>query len=376
MKAADYDKKLILEDGQEYYGYSFGADSEKVCEIVFNTSMVGYQEILSDPSYTYQAVVMTYPLIGNYGCADDDYETDIPTIGALIVREYNDEPSNFRSAATLSEVMEKYGIPGIYGIDTRKLTRHIREKGSGKVLITEASTTLDEGLSLLKETALPKDAVSSVSKNSCRTFYPAKAIYSGLRQKPFHIAAIDCGMKQNIIRTLNRYGCIVTVVPWNASVSMIDSLAPDGIFISNGPGDPEDIPETIKTVRTLIGRYPMFGICLGHQIISLAYGAKTYKLKFGHRGGNHPVKNLKTGKIEITSQNHSYAVDLDSINNTKLSLTHINLLDNTVEGVECMSDKVFSVQYHPESAPGPQDSTYLFDRFINILKEAANAKKK
>jgi len=376
MKASAYDKKIILENGQEYYGYSFGSDSEKVCELVFNTSMVGYQEILSDPSYTYQAVVMTYPLIGNYGCADDDYETDTPSIGAFIVREYNDEPSNFRSAATMSEVMKKYDIPGIYGVDTRKLTRHIRESGSGKVLITGASTALDEGLSLLKGTALPKDAVSSVSKNSCRTFYPAKAIYSGLRQKPFHIAAIDCGMKQNIIRTLNRYGCIVTVIPWNASVSMIDSLAPDGIFISNGPGDPEDIPETIRTVRALIGRYPMFGICLGHQIISLAYGAKTNKLKFGHRGGNHPVKNLKTGKIEITSQNHSYAVDLDSINSTKLSLTHINLLDNTVEGVECMSDKLFSVQYHPESAPGPQDSTYLFDQFINILKEAANAKKK
>jgi len=376
MKASAYDKKIILENGQEYYGYSFGSDSEKVCELVFNTSMVGYQEILSDPSYTYQAVVMTYPLIVNYGCADDDYETDTPSIGAFIVREYNDEPSNFRSAATMSEVMKKYDIPGIYGVDTRKLTRHIRESGSGKVLITGASTALDEGLSLLKGTALPKDAVSSVSKNSCRTFYPAKAIYSGLRQKPFHIAAIDCGMKQNIIRTLNRYGCIVTVIPWNASVSMIDSLAPDGIFISNGPGDPEDIPETIRTVRALIGRYPMFGICLGHQIISLAYGAKTYKLKFGHRGGNHPVKNLKTGKIEITSQNHSYAVDLDSINSTKLSLTHINLLDNTVEGVECMSDKLFSVQYHPESAPGPQDSTYLFDQFINILKEAANAKKK
>ena len=375
MNTAVYDKKIILENGQEYYGHSFGADSEKVCELVFNTSMVGYQEILSDPSYTYQAVVMTYPLIGNYGMADDDYETDNPTIGALIVREYNDEPSNFRSAAALSDVMKKYGIPGIYGVDTRKLTRHIRENGSGKVLITDASTVLEEGLSRLRETNLPKDAVSSVSKNSSHTYYPAKTFYSGLRQKPFHIAAIDCGMKQNIIRTLNRYGCIVTVIPWNASGSLIDSLAPDGIFISNGPGDPEDIPETIGTVRALIGKYPMFGICLGHQIISLAYGAKTYKLKFGHRGGNHPVKNLKTGKIEITSQNHSYAVDLESINSTDLSLTHINLLDQTVEGVECIRDRVFSVQYHPESAPGPQDSSYLFDHFISILKEAGNAKK-
>lgn len=357
----EYNKKLILEDGQEYYGYSFGDDGDKVCEIVFNTSMVGYQEILSDPSYTYQAVVMTYPLIGNYGMADDDYETVTPTIGAMIVREYNDEPSNFRSTATLSEVMKKFGIPGISGIDTRKLTRSIRDHGSRKVLITDASTPLEEGLKILIESVLPKDAVSLVS---CKKSYVSHAKY-----EQFHVAAIDCGMKANIVRSLNKRGCKVTVFPWNTSAEEIEKLSPDGIFISNGPGDPTDVPETINTIRSLIGKYPIFGICLGHQIISLAYGAKTYKLKFGHRGGNHPVRDLETGKIEITSQNHSYAVDSKSLLETKLVPTHINILDETIEGVKCDEDKVFSVQYHPESAPGPQDSAYLFDRFIKIMEE-------
>lgn len=357
----EYNKKLILEDGQEYYGYSFGDAVDKVCEIVFNTSMVGYQEILSDPSYTYQAVVMTYPLIGNYGMADDDYETVTPTIGAMIVREYNDKPSNFRSTATLSEVMKKFGIPGISGIDTRKLTRSIRDHGSRKVLITDASTPLEEGLKILSESVLPKGAVPLVS---CKKSYVSHAKY-----EQFHVAAIDCGMKANIVRSLNKRGCKVTVLPWNTSAEEIEKLSPDGIFISNGPGDPTDVPETINTIRSLIGKYPIFGICLGHQIISLAYGAKTYKLKFGHRGGNHPVRDLEIGKIEITSQNHSYAVDSKSLLETKLVPTHINILDETIEGVKCDEDKVFSVQYHPESAPGPQDSAYLFDRFIKIMEE-------
>ena len=357
----EYNKKIILEDGQEYHGYGFGASEERVCEIVFNTSMVGYQEILSDPSYTYQAVVMTYPLIGNYGMADDDYERDTPTLGALIVREYNDEPSNFRSAATLSEVMEKFGIPGIYGIDTRKLNRSIRDFGSRKVLITDISTTLEDGLEILKSTKVPTDAVSRVSCDKIMIFHAENPKY--------HVVAIDCGMKMNIVRSLNKRGCKVTVVPWNTPAEAITALDPDGVFISNGPGDPTDVPETIQTIKKLIGKYPIFGICLGHQIISLAYGAKTYKLKFGHRGGNHPVRNLETNKIEITSQNHSYAVDKDSLNGTDLTVTHINLLDNTVEGVKCDKDKVFSVQYHPESAPGPQDSAYLFERFIKMMEE-------
>lgn len=361
----NFNRKIILEDGREYYGYSFGNTDDKVCEIVFNTSMVGYQEIISDPSYTYQAVVMTYPLIGNYGMADDDYETKIPTIGALIVKEYNNDPSNFRSSATLSEVMEKYNIAGIYGIDTRKLTRSIRDFGSRKVLITDVSTSLEKGLEILKNSEIPCDAVSKVSCN--------KIWVSHADDGKYNVVAIDCGMKMNIVRSLNNRGCKVTVAPWNTTAEEIERLNPDGIFISNGPGDPTDVPQVIKTIKSLIGKYPLFGICLGHQIISIAYGAKTYKLKFGHRGGNHPVRNLLTNKIEITSQNHSYAVDTESLKETKLVPTHINLLDNTIEGVKCELDKVFSVQYHPESAPGPQDSAYLFDRFITMMEENKNA---
>lgn len=361
----NFNRKIILEDGREYYGYSFGNTDDKVCEIVFNTSMVGYQEIISDPSYTYQAVVMTYPLIGNYGMADDDYETKIPTIGALIVKEYNNDPSNFRSSATLSEVMEKYNIAGIYGIDTRKLTRSIRDFGSRKVLITDVSTSLEKGLEILKNSEIPCDAVSKVSCN--------KIWVSHADDEKYNVVAIDCGMKMNIVRSLNNRGCKVTVAPWNTTAEEIERLNPDGIFISNGPGDPTDVPQVIKTIKSLIGKYPLFGICLGHQIISIAYGAKTYKLKFGHRGGNHPVRNLLTNKIEITSQNHSYAVDTESLKETKLVPTHINLLDNTIEGVKCELDKVFSVQYHPESAPGPQDSAYLFDRFITMMEENKNA---
>lgn len=360
----DYNKKIILEDGSEYYGYGFGADKSSVLEIVFNTSMVGYQEIMSDPSYTYQAVVMTYPLIGNYGMADDDFERDTPTIGGLIVREYNDEPSNFRSTSTLDEVMKRFGIPGIYGIDTRKLGRSIRDLGSRKVLITDMDISTPKGLEILKNTPLPKDAVSKVS---CKEIFTASA-----ETEKYHVVAIDCGMKMNIVRSLNNRGCKVTIVPWNTDADTIMNFNPDGIFISNGPGDPTDVPETAYTIKKLMGKRPIFGICLGHQIISLAKGAKTYKMKFGHRGGNHPVRNLETNNIEITSQNHSYAVDSDSIKATDLTVTHINLLDNTVEGVKCDKDKVFSVQYHPESAPGPQDSAYLFDRFISMMEEERN----
>ena len=357
----EYNRKLILEDGQEYYGYGFGAQCDKVCEIVFNTSMVGYQEIISDPSYTYQAVVMTYPLIGNYGMADDDYETKTPTIGALVVREYNDEPSNFRCSKTLSQVMKEYNIPGIYGVDTRKINRSIRDLGSRKALITGIDTQKEWGLKMIEQTNIPTDAVMKVS---CKEPWLSRT-----EHERFTVVAIDCGMKMNIVRSLNKRGCKVIIVPWNTSAQDIEKYNPDGVFISNGPGDPTDVPPVIETIRTLRGRHVIFGICLGHQIISLAYGAKTYKLKFGHRGGNHPVRNLETGKIEITSQNHSYAVDMESLKDTDLTATHINLLDNTIEGVECKADKVFSVQYHPESAPGPQDSAYLFDKFVQLMKE-------
>ncbi len=356
-----FDKKIVLEDGEEYYGYGFGADIESISEIVFNTSVVGYQEIISDPSYTYQMVVMTYPLIGNYGITDEDYETRVPTIGGLIVREYNDIPSNFRYTKTLSEYLEDNNVPGIYGIDTRKLTRSIRDKGSRKVLITDAKTSKEEALEKLKNYQIPTD---SVAKVSCK-----KKWYSRTANAVYNIVAVDCGIKLNIVRSLNKRGCNVTVVPYNTPFEKIEELKPDGIFLSNGPGNPENITEVIKLVKKARGKYPIFGICLGHQMISLAYGAKTYKLKFGHRGGNHPVLNLKTDKIEITSQNHSYAVDEKSLAKTKLKATHKNLLDGTIEGVECLEDKIFSVQYHPESAPGPQDSSYLFNKFIDLMKD-------
>jgi len=383
-------RKLITEDGQEYIGYGFGSEAGRVCELVFNTSMAGYQEIVSDPSYTYQAIVMSYPLIGNYGMAEDDYESEFLSAGALIVHEYNDHPSNFRSINTLSEMMVKYDVPGIYGIDTRKLVRFIRSYGSCKALITDENTSKEEGMKLLENTSIPTDAVSKVS---CTNAWKSKVVLgnpygmkggdidrllkteiannksldlssNNYRLKKKHIVAIDCGMKKNIVSSLNAMGLDVTIVPWNTDVEAIKKLHPDGIFVSNGPGNPEDVPATIATIKKLIGQYPIFGICLGHQLISLAYGAKTYKLKFGHRGGNHPVKNLLTGKIEITSQNHSYAVDMDSIKNTPLEVTHINILDNTIEGVRCLKDRVMSVQYHPESAPGPRDGSYLFNEFV------------
>lgn len=360
-----FDKQIILEDGQVYYGQSFGAEREGIFELVFNTSLVGYQEILSDPSYTYQAVVMTYPLIGNYGMASDDYESERPSMGALIVREYNDEPSNFRSDETLSSVMKRFGILGVSGIDTRKLNRSIRDYGSRNALIAGMDVTVEQALKRLKEFKAAKDAVSVVSRKNIQVFNAKRELH--------HVVAIDCGMKQNIVRSLLKRGCKVTVVPWNTSAEKILSLAPDGVFISNGPGDPEDAAKTISAVKALLGKLPVFGICLGHQIISLASGAKTYKLKFGHRGGNHPVKNLETGRIEITSQNHSYAVDAASVKDAGLTITHINLLDGTIEGVKNEEKKFFSVQYHPESAPGPEDSAYLFDQFIRLMEDATHA---
>ena len=360
-----YNKKIILEDGTEFYGYGFGADEERIVEAVFNTSMVGYQEILSDPSYTGQAVVMTYPLMGNYGMCDEDYETEKPTISALIVREYNDEPSNFRGKETLEQVMCRYGIVGMAGVDTRQLARHIRDKGTCKALITSAETPNIVGFAKMETMSLPTDQVAQVS---------TRAPWKSPAENPrFHVVAVDCGMKHNIIRSLNARGCDVTIVPWEITAEEVEQLHPDGLFISNGPGNPEDAKPVIELVRTLRGKYPIFGICLGHQIIALSYGGKTYKLKFGHRGGNHPVKNLRTGKVEITSQNHSYAVDAASLEDTGLCVTHLNLLDNTVEGLRCDADQIFSVQYHPESAPGPQDSAYLFDEFIAMMEEAKHA---
>lgn len=355
-----FTKKIVLENGCEFYGYGFGANREAINEIVFNTSMVGYQEVLSDPSYTDQMVVMTYPLIGNYGITDEDYETKFPTLGGMIVREYNDLPSNFRYTKTLSEVLEEYNIPAISGVDTRKITRIIRNEGAQKVLITNSETPLCEAMEKLKAYQYPTDMVARVS---CK-----KRWFSRTANHEFDIVAIDCGIKYNIIRLMNQKGCNVTIVPYNTTAEEILAFNPDGVFLSNGPGDPTYVTPVIEAIKKLRGKVPVFGICLGLQMIGLAYGASSYKMKFGHRGGNHPVKDLITNKIHITSQNHSYAIDVNSLKNTDLDVTHINILDNTTEGVESKKDKIFAVQFHPEAAPGPHDSVYLFDRFIDMIK--------
>ena len=278
-------RKLIMQDGSEYVGYGFGEDTgNRVCELVFNTSPVGYQEIMSDPSYTDQFVTMAYPLIGNYGINRDDNETKHPTIGGFVVRDYNDRPSNFRSGETLSQTLKRLGIPGITGVDTREIVRKIRNTGTRKALITDASTTAEEGLKIIEETVLKPDAVSRVSRKFVENYITVGAKY--------HIAALDFGMKENILRSFLNRGCSVTVFPWNATAEDVEAVRPDGIFLSNGPGDPEDVKEAIELVRTLRGKYPIFGICLGHQIISLACGAKTYKLKFGHRGGRRDNEKI------------------------------------------------------------------------------------
>jgi len=355
------DKKLVLQNGVTFLGKGFGANKEVIAELVFNTSMVGYQEILSDPSYTDQLVVMTYPLIGNYGIIDEDYESKLIGPKAMIVKEYNDKPSNFRYTKTLNELLEENDVPGLTHIDTRKLTRILRDEGSMLGIICDTTVTDEEALEKIKAYEIPHDQVSKVS---CK-----KKWYSRCANPKYNVVAIDCGIKYNIIRELNRNSCNVTIVPYNTPYEKILEMDPDGIFLSNGPGDPEDVVEVIETVRNLQGKKPIFGICLGHQMIALANGFKTYKLKFGHRGANHPVKNLITGKVEITSQNHSYAVIEDGFKDSEAKITHINLLDGTVEGMMVEKDKVFSTQYHPESAAGPEDSKYLFSVFIKNMED-------
>ena len=357
----EFDRKLILEDGTEYYGKGFGADKSVVCEVVFNTSPAGYQEIISDPSYTDQGVVFSYPLIGNYGITDEDFESRSISPSAVIIRDLDDNPSNFRATRTLEETLCDAGVPGIRDIDTRSLVRSIRDLGARRCILTEASTPVEKGLRTIRETPIPHDAVKRCSS--------PKKWYSRTSNPKYHIVIVDCGIKMNIVRMANREKCNVTIVPYNMGSEEILSLHPDGILISNGTGDPEDVPEVIETLKTLRGKLPIFGICLGHQLIALSCGARTYKLKFGHRGGNHPVRDERTGKIEITSQNHSYAVDEKSLPGTGLSVLKRNLLDQTVEGLLCQEDKLFSVQYHPESAPGPEDSFSLFHEFIRMMEE-------
>lgn len=361
-----FNKKLVLADGTVYNAYGHAADVEAIAEVVFNTSMVGYQEIATDPSYKGQIVILTYPIIGSYGINEDDYESKSVKLSGFVVREYNDHPSNFRSINTFGEMLTESNVPLISGIDTRALTRHITQVGSMKALITDFDTPIEECMDKLNNFVAPTNQVSEVSTK--------KKYVLRTRNPKYHVVCLDFGTKQNILRNLVKRGCNVTVVPYDTTAEEIMKLDADGLFLSNGPGDPVDNPIAIKVVQDLTGKLPIFGICLGHQIISLACGATTYKMKFGHRGSNHPVKNLASGRVEITSQNHSYAVDSNSVLNTDLEVTHVNILDNTVEGIRIDSKKLFSVQYHPESAAGPEDSEYLFETFINYMEQYKGAK--
>ena len=354
-----YNKQLILEDGTVYKGYAFGADIESVGEVVFNTAMTGYQETLSDPSYNGQIVTFTYPLIGNYGINRDDFVSMRPCIKGMIVKELCDMPSNFRNEKTLDEALKAFNIPGIAGIDTRSLTRKIRTKGVIKGCIVSIERNVKEVVAELNKTNLPTNQIEQVSSKSI-----SPALGRGRR-----VVLVDLGMKIGIVRELTTRGCDVIVVPHNIKAEELLRLEPDGVMLTNGPGVPEDAKESIEMIRGIVGKVPIFGICMGHQLISLACGAKTYKLKFGHRGANHPVKNLITGRVDITSQNHGYAVDIDSLKNTDLELTHIAINDRSCEGVRHKKYSVFSVQYHPEAAPGPHDSSYLFDEFIKNIDE-------
>ncbi len=354
--------KLVLEDGSEFYGYSFGDDSvrDRVCTVVFNTSMVGYQEIVSDPAYTDQFVVMTYTLIGNYGMTEEDYESKSLSIGGLIVREYNDQPSNFRYTKTLEEVMCEHNIPGIWGIDTRMLTRKLRDKGSMRGILTSTYTTKESALAMIRVTPVPTDAVARVSSK--------KRWYTRTANAKHHIVAIDCGMKTNIVRTLTSKGCNVTVVPYDTTPAQIEALKPDGVIVSSGPGCPTDAGAVIDCVRELYGKYPLFGIGLGCQILCLAKGAAIDTLPHGHRGG-YPVRCCEDGKITSTAQNHAYAISRQSLADTGLTVLYENVTDLTVEGVIDAENNVLGVQFAPESAPGPQDNYALFDRFIAMMKE-------
>ena len=351
------ERLLVLEDGTIYRGFAFGSDIFRIGELVFNTSMTGYQEIITDNSYCGQIVTMTYPLIGNYGINGDDNESLEPALFGLAVRDYCPEPNNWRSRETLDQYLKQKGIPGIYGIDTRALTLKIREAGTMKAAMAAADADTDTLVSQLRSADYLHDQVKRVS--TARPF--------PVPNRGHKVVLMDFGEKLGIIRELSKRNCDLIVVPWNTDAEQIMEYRPDGVMLSNGPGDPADIPEAIDTVRRLLGQVSIFGICLGHQLISLACGARTFKLKFGHRGSNQPVKNLSTGRVEITAQNHGYSVDIGSLAGTGLEVTHESLNDKTCEGVRHQEFPVFSVQYHPEASSGPHDSNYLFDEFIALM---------
>ncbi len=350
---------LVFEDGSIYEGRKLGSDNLTKGEIVFNTAMTGYQETISDPSYTGQIINFTYPLIGNYGINRDDFESLVPSLSGVVVKEASTHPSNFRKQKTFNDVLVQYDIPGISGVDTRSITRKIREHGVLKAGFTDHPEAIPELIEELQHFELSRDEVPMVSTKS-----PYVSTGSDLS-----VVLVDFGKKQNIVRELNARGCNVTVVPYNTSADTIISMSPDGVMLSNGPGDPEDVPEAVEMIKGILGKIPFFGICLGHQLFALSQGATAFKMKFGHRGANHPVKDLATGKIALTSQNHGYAIDEASVAQTDLEVTHLALNDGTVEGLKHKTLPAFSVQYHPEACPGPTDSNYLFDQFITMMKE-------
>ena len=368
---------LALEDGTVFEGRSFGAPAERSGEVVFNTAITGYQEIFTDPSYTGQIVILTNPQIGNYGTASSDNEATKPYIEGLAVREFSSITSNWRSDEEAKEFLAQSGIPVISDLDTRTLVRHIRSRGvmRGVLSATEKdhhklvekarSIPSMAGLDLASRVSTPKRYNWTHSVDPCS---PSEIITPNAERR-FNVVAYDFGIKQNILRRLVHSGCNVTVVPALTSADDVLTLKPDGVFLSNGPGDPEPLHTQIDNIRRLIGKTPIFGICLGHQVLGLALGGKTYKMKFGHRGANHPVLNKTTQRVEITSHNHGFAVDPDSLSSNDVDHTHINLNDNTLEGFRHRREPVFCVQYHPEAAPGPHDSHYLFDDFVNLMKD-------